>query len=128
MFNYVKFKGSLRLGQVGLNAKSIGQILERTCNIVYFYEIYASFKLGSYQGQILEKPCILSRRPGLIKSSCKYVKMVVSVKSLPRLKLGHIESDIRSNLKNRCVHPRGGQFSAKHPETMSECRSLKNLG
>ena len=78
-------------------------------------------------GQILEKPCILSRRPGLIKSSCRYVKMVVSVKSLPRLKLDHIESDIGSNLKNPYVHPRGEQFSIKHPETLSECQSLKHL-
>ena len=88
MFALMKSRMSLKLGQVGSETKSLGQILE--------------------------KPCVCYRGHISVQYALNLVRTFALIKSWMSLKMGHIWSKTRSLgqfLGKPCVCPRGHIFS-----------------
>ena len=67
-------------------------------------------------GQILEKPCVRSRRHSFYPKSMKFVRLLIIIISRSDLKLGHVGSKTRSLgqiLEKTSVHSRGHSFDLK---------------
>ena len=77
-------------------------------------------------GQILEKPCVHSKRHSLTQSSRIYVRLLIIIISRLNLKLGHVGSKTRSLgqiLEKPCVHSRGHSFD---PKFMKLCQIVNH--
>ena len=64
-------------------------------------------------GQILEKPCVHSKRHSFDPQFMKLCQIVIIIISRSSLKLGHVGSKTRSPgqiLEKPCVHSRGHSF------------------
>ena len=67
-------------------------------------------------GQILEKPCVHSKRHSLIQSSRNFGRLLIIIISWSSLKLGYVGSKTRSLsqiLEKPSVHSGGHSFDSK---------------
>ena len=77
-------------------------------------------------GQILEKHCVHTRGHRFDHKFMKlyhYIRMLIVIMSRSDLKLGHVGSKTRSNLRKTLLHWRGHNFDSK---VMKLCQNLNH--
>ena len=77
-------------------------------------------------GQILEKPCVHSKRHSFDPKFMKLIRMLVIIISRSGSKLGTVRSKtslLGQILEKPFIHSRSAQFCFKCHETLSECES-----